>query len=286
MTCRLGNLRTASFTRLTACTSSWLACLTLAVAPAATGESPEYVQPWHPVLAPAADHFTSFFLMKYVAYLLGAGLLLSHAAQAQLGVRAGALFSRLAYHQDQDYLLASTRPRVGYEAGVFYELPLGHHWSLVPELDFQRQNQQLRLASYQLIDAFFEGDYHLTHSQLSLPVLVRASLGKCYLEAGPQLTYLVGGRQVGHETLYGFATYSQDVDRPTAERFRRFDIGACVGVGVRLRAGWGVNLRAYQSLRATGLGPGTYTPYGQTYATQLYQQNLQASLTYQLSPRQ
>ena len=228
--------------------------------------------------------------MKHLAftYLLGAGFVLSHAAHAQVGLRAGTMLSRLAYHQaqDQDYLQASTRTRVGYEAGIFYELPLSHHFSLVPEVAFQRQRQQLRLASAQLVDAFQAGDYLLTHSQLSLPILVRANLGKCYFEAGPQLTYLVGGHQVGRETITGWGTYSQDVDYPTVARFRRWDVGACVGAGLRLPAGWGINLRAYQSLRASGLGPSPNTPYAYayTYATQLYQQNLQASLTYQLSP--
>jgi hypothetical protein len=117
---------------------------------------------------------------------------------------------------------------------------------------------------------------------------VRATLGKLfYLEAGPQLTYLVGGRQTGTETISGFGTiYPLAVDRTTAERFRRLDVGACVGVGLKLPAGVGVSLRAYQGLRSTSIALDTFTAFPSTYAQPVYQQSLQASLTYHLPGRQ
>jgi hypothetical protein len=224
--------------------------------------------------------------MNQAVYLLGAGLLLSGSAHAQVGLRAGGNLSRLAIRSTQDGVSASNGARVGYEAGAFYQLPLGGSFSLVPELDFLHQSQHLLVQNYQFIDDGFKGDYRLTRSQLSLPVLARMSLGKCYLEAGPQLTYLVGARQMGTETYYGFGTYSLEVDRPATDRFRRLDAGLCVGVGLQLPSGVGVSLRAYQGLRPTSIEPDTYTPYSQAYAGPLYQQTLQASLTYQLSPRQ
>jgi hypothetical protein len=224
--------------------------------------------------------------MKHAVYLLSAGLLLSVSAHAQFGLRAGGNLSRLAIRSTQDGVSASNGARVGYEAGVFYQLPLGGGFSLVPELDFLHQSQHLLVQNYQVIDNGFKGDYRLTRSQLSLPVLARLSRGKWYLEAGPQLTYLLDGRQTGTETYYGFGTFSLDVDRPATDRFRRLDAGLCVGVGLQLPAGVGVSLRAYQGLRSTSIEPDTYTPYSQAYSGPFYQQTLQASLTYQLSPRQ
>lgn len=223
--------------------------------------------------------------MKHAVYLLGAGLLLNASAHAQVGLRAGGNLSRLAHRSSQDNLSASNEARVGYEAGVFYQLPLSQRFSLIPELDLLRQTERFRPADHQLIDRFFEGDYHLTRSQLSLPILARLSLGTWYVEAGPQLTYLLAGRQTGTETYYGIGTYAVEVDRPATDRFRRLDAGVCVGLGCQLAAGVGVSLRAYQGLRSTSIEPGTYTPAPQTYPGPLYQQTLQASLTYQLSPR-
>ena len=65
------------------------------------------------------------------------------------------------------------------------------------------------------------------------------------------------------------------------------DAGLCLGVGVKLPAGLGLNLRAYQGLvqfnRANALYNSLESPYT---AYREYRYTLQVALTYQLPARQ
>jgi outer membrane immunogenic protein len=226
--------------------------------------------------------------MKQLLLVLSSSWLLTSVAHAQLGVRAGGNLSRLRYSGPQqiDYPAFSTSSRLGYQVGVFYEVPLTAHFSVVPEVQFCRQSMDESVQNYGYRFDSFTGLYRLTRSQLVVPVMVKFKVGVFYAEAGPQATYLVGGRQAGTEEFYyGFATLRQQADRPTSERFRRFDVGPCVGVGLSLPAGIGINVRGYWGLRQAGEEADTYTPFPATYVGPVNQQMLQASLTYQLAAR-
>jgi hypothetical protein len=62
---------------------------------------------------------------------------------------------------------------------------------------------------------------------------------------------LLGDRHEGFTWVRDVATgtiTSTTLDGPVTDRFRRFDVGPCVGLGVNLPAGVGVSLRAYQGV--------------------------------------
>ena len=212
--------------------------------------------------------------MNYLL-LLSSSLLLAGPAHAQFGLRAGGNLLRLA----SDSLPTSSR--VGYQVGLFYQVPLTERWSLVPEVQFSRERVQATS-----LEEVPRADYHLQFSYLSLPVMARLTLGQVYVEAGPQLSWLVGGRGEGSITARN--TFVRQIDQATADRYRRFDAGPCLGVGVQLFAGLGLSVRAYQGLgsilRQDNVSyPDTAIPYAGRSSQ--HRQTLQASLTYQL-PRQ
>jgi hypothetical protein len=99
---------------------------------------------------------------------------------------------------------------VGYQLGVFYELPLAHRLSLLPELSYSRENLDLNTADYRSLATSYTGNYRLTRAYFNLPLLLRATGGSWYVEAGPQAAYLLGGREAGHEYHFnGGASYTQ-----------------------------------------------------------------------------
>lgn len=114
-------------------------------------------------------HNFLFVLMRF--FLLAAGAaLLARPTHAQVGVRAG---GNLAYVREifsRNAFPSTTIARVGYQAGVYYELALGKHWQLVPEVAFSRESQQLRkegfgYATYYLNDgSYLIHDYEATFS--------------------------------------------------------------------------------------------------------------------------
>jgi hypothetical protein len=78
--------------------------------------------------------------------------------------------------------------------------------------------------------------------------------------------------------------HTRDIDRPLPDNLHRFDVGPCVGVGVKLPAGLGVSVRAYQGL--VSLTPGDDATQSYPYQSSLRRQTVQAALTYQLAARQ
>jgi hypothetical protein len=224
--------------------------------------------------------------MKRALFILGGGLLLASSAHAQLGVRVGgnvAAFTEGARVSDGN---PDTHRRAGYQIGLYYQIPLTAHLALVPEVQFSHERFHVNYVSLPPLGAqYYEGpprsEYAQSLSYLNLPILLRASLGAFYLEAGPQFSLLAGGRaeddHIEHGIIYNYLSVNADA----TDQYRRFDAGPCVGVGVKLPAGLGVGLRAYWGLTKL-TSDADYSASSPTYSGFQHRQSLQASLTYQL----
>jgi hypothetical protein len=210
--------------------------------------------------------------------LLISSLTFAGTAHAQAGLRAGGSLSGYR-HDTNNNFHTSTDARLGYQVGVFYQLPLTKRLSLVPEVQYSDERTTVTKTN----DVTFEGGYSSTFrsrlSYLSVPILLRATFGPVYVEAGVQGSRLLGGHENGSVTsggVVGPTTYG--IDREVTYRYRRYDVGPSAGIGVKLPAGLGVSVRAYQGL--VSLSHDGEANYGH-----LYRQSLQASLTYQLPGR-
>lgn len=224
--------------------------------------------------------------MKRALFLLSGSLLVASSAYAQLGVRAGGnttIFTKGARISDGN---PTTSRLPGYQVGLYYQVPLSKHLALIPEAQFSRERFSVDytpLSPPGII--YYEGpprsEYDQSLSYLNLPVLLRVSVGAFYLEAGPQVSLLVGG----HAKNISFAnrpiTNSIYVDQAATSSYRRLDAGPCVGVGVKLPAGLGVGLRAYWGLLKLTADE-DYSMVSRTYTGFQHRQSLQASVTYQL----
>jgi hypothetical protein len=229
--------------------------------------------------------------MKRFLLLLTGGLLFTGSASAQFGLRAG---GNLLGFSKSDKLVGAasvqSHARPGYQVGVYYEAALSKRFSVVPEVQFSREQQRVtETSSASLIDASYTSEYRLNLSYLSVPVLLRVALGPVYLEAGPQLSVLVGGRGTGQTegNSWGGGGYSRStIDQAATDRYNRLDAGFCLGVGVKLPAGLGLNVRAYQGLKQlnTNYTNDSRTPIPYS-GNKEYRQTLQAALTYQLAAR-
>jgi hypothetical protein len=244
------------------------------------------MQPCRRQIAPKAYPLSVRVMAKL--FFLSASLLLATSAHAQLGVRVGGNFSGQIANPFQHLLGGNslkTNGRLGYQLGVTYRLPLSPHWALVPELQFSRERESVSLSSdYPTLSS--QADYRLNLSYLNVPVLFRFSLGPVYLEAGPQASFLVGGRGQGTLSFSGPGSsvifYNPVIDQAATERYQRFDAGACVGVGVQLAAGLGLNIRAYQGLVTMDRSYSYQVEAIPGSSSKAYRQTIQGSLTYQL----
>jgi hypothetical protein len=223
----------------------------------------------------------SYFLMKQFLFLLGSSLFVAGTAHAQFGLRVGGSLAKLHTTTGNNaYSLSSSQ--LGYQVGLTYQLPLTAWLALVPEVQYSDERTTLSEANYTIPDRGLDAESRLRFHYLNVPVLVRATLGPVYLEAGPQASLLLGGRQTGTTNIssawgpYGqLYTDRQSLDQPITDSYRRFDVGPCVGIGAKLPAGLGISVRAYRGLM-------TLNHERQFLDGEHQRQTLQASLTYQL----
>jgi len=208
------------------------------------------------------------------------GLLLAGNAHAQLGLQVGALYGTVATPPNTSSRQTAATGRVGYHAEAFYEFPLTNHLSLVPGLAFSHQSTNLVTGNPNPAEAPFEAVYQLTFNQASLPILLRATRDPFYVEAGPQLGVLLNTNEQGTITYLGYGPTSLQfaIDNPSFVNYQRLQAGICLGAGVKLPAGFGVNLRAYAGLTKLKdeVQPGIYS-----YGNDIRSRTVQASLTYQ-----
>jgi hypothetical protein len=234
--------------------------------------------------------------MNHSLLILAGCSLLAGEAHAQIGVRAGGNLAYLRENFSRNALPTSVIARIGYQVGLYYEVAMGTHWALVPEVQFSRESQQLRKEgvgydTYFINDGnYLIHDYQASFSYLNVPVLLRRTIGPAYLEVGPQVSLLVGGQGNGETRHVTLSVYNNLYARPEPIKqaatayYNRLDAGVCLGLGVHLPAGWGVGVRAYWG--ATAL---TGDPHDYAYAPDVmppsgrqYRRTLQASLTYRL----
>lgn len=216
--------------------------------------------------------------------LLGSILFVGGTAHAQFGLRVGGSLSKLRTTVGTNRYSTSS-VQLGYQVGVTYQLPLTSWLALVPEVQYSDERTTLSEVNYLVADRSFEATSRLRMHYLNVPVLVRATLGPLYVEVGPQASYLLGGRQTGTTVVSSIwgpngqaYTDRQSIDQPVTENNRRFDLGPCLGVGAKLPAGLGINVRAYRGLV-------TLNNERQFLDGEHQRQSLQASLTYQLPTR-
>ncbi|GGF05087.1 porin family protein [Hymenobacter cavernae] len=207
------------------------------------------------------------------------GLLLTGAAQAQMGIRVGANAATVSAKTDDEFQHAEADSRLGYQVGVFYQQKLTKRISLVPEVQFSRQRTRLRIEESGIADGGYEANYRLRLSYLNVPVLARASFGRFYVEAGPQVGLLLAAHEKGNATYGTIAgTHEAYFNRPATDGYHKLDVGLCSGAGVQLPAGFGLSVRSYTGLRSI-----TDKPQNVNYYGKLRNQVVQASLSYQFS---
>jgi hypothetical protein len=149
-------------------------------------------------------------------------------------------------------------------------------------VQFSRQRVNLDVEDFSVADGGYAANYRLRLSYLNVPVLLRATFGKFYLEAGPQLGIQLAAHETGDESIGTIAgTFESSFDRAATDHYRRVDLGLSVGAGVKLPAGLGLGVRAYTGLLS--LTP--EFPQRPSYYGSLKNQVVQASVSYQLKPR-
>jgi len=159
--------------------------------------------------------------MKHVV-LASALLLLGSQAHAQLGVKGGVNQAVLSGRVGEDATY-----KTYFHAGIFYEAKVLGPISIQPELLYSLQGSQLKGTLT---------DYKTQLNYIQVPILVKATFGPLYVEAGPQFGYLVSANEQGTVQVRNTSgnVAFRDVNQSSTDNYKRNEFALCAGVGVKL----------------------------------------------------
>lgn len=156
-------------------------------------------------------------------------------AQAQFGVRAG--FNVATISQSAAEIQDAEEPwKPGFNLGLASQFRMGEMFSIAPELMYTQRGY--------LVEYGAGWENRVRYDYLNVPVLFRAAFGdvlKGYVNAGPTLGYLLGGRYTTGGTLpAGLTPLDEKIvfEGTSGNRWdldaNRLEIGGAIGGGIML----------------------------------------------------
>jgi hypothetical protein len=174
-----------------------------------------------------------------------------------LFIGAGLAMTNFGYDADTkkmfDDLGISLKMKMGFLAGVGYELPLSENLAIVPGLYFSTMGQKL---SATFDNTTYTDSY--SWSSLIIPVEVKLSFNGPFVQAGPYLGYVLSAKYVPQE---GETTDMLKADSDGNTYVQRMHFGISIGAGFELNmSGMGLILKAGYQLGLSKLNK----PYDST----------------------
>jgi len=152
--------------------------------------------------------------------------------QMKFGIRAGANLMNMGKFQfaDKDY---ATDSKVGFQAGVYADLPLGSGFAFLPEVMFIQKGAKLSETV-----AGNTADFDTKVSYIDVPVLIGyKATPELTVFAGPQVSFLLSQKSTG---LVNDNAQTESTD---TKNFSKSLAGAAVGLGYSITPNINVNAR-------------------------------------------
>ena len=163
--------------------------------------------------------------MKKLFFVGAVALFGAINAQVTYGVKAGANFASISNIADDFGDGVKAKPKVGFHAGVFANIPVASSFSVQPELLYNQAGSKLTADGESMT-------YNLDY--LAVPIMGQYNImPNLYLEAGPQFGFLLSSK-----TKYDGET--EDIDK---DYINSFDFGLGIGAGYYIIPNLGVSVR-------------------------------------------
>ncbi|AZA85210.1 PorT family protein [Chryseobacterium lactis] len=198
---------------------------------------------------------------------VNASPLKSDVQPIRFGIKAG---GNSAYISEQKFGINSQK--IGFHAGVFVNIPISKQFSFQPEVLYNQMGARDVVSSMDVPTATgrikTEVQDKLTMNYISVPLMVQMRpFEKFYIEAGPEFSYFINGKEKGETTVTTTASgvtnttktsHSQDINK---DDINKFNFGLGLGLGYDITPNIGINARYVNSLtninkeRAAGENP-------------------------------
>lgn len=167
---------------------------------------------------------------------------------ASFGFKGGLNLSNM-YTEDVD----DENALVGFNAGLFLELPISSSLSFQPELLYSTKGAEVTYDN-----AFATGTGKFRLNYIETPLLLKANVTDNFnIHFGPYFAYLVDSK-ITNETNGGTFDFEEEIDN---DDLNKFDYGLAAGLGIDFD-GFGIGARYNYGLQTIGK---ERTFLGQTY---------------------
>ncbi|WP_294210874.1 porin family protein [uncultured Chryseobacterium sp.] len=155
--------------------------------------------------------------------------------------------------------LNTKNQKLGFNAGVFVNIPLSKQFALQPEVLYNQMGAKSVLTSSEVqsgnTTVKTEQNVSTTLNYISVPLMVQFKpTDNFYFEAGPEFSYFIDGKDKGESmvssttngiTSTQIQSASRDIDK---DAIQRFNFGLGLGLGYYFTDHLGINARYVNSL--------------------------------------
>ncbi|KPH14297.1 porin family protein [Chryseobacterium sp. ERMR1:04] len=154
------------------------------------------------------------------------------------GVKGGMNVSSLSKNEGLD----DTKSKIGFNAGVFANIPIASSFSIQPEVIYN----DLGAKSTRKYTAFgndYKADYSTNLGYIAVPVMFQYNaLPNLYLEAGPEFGFLVSAKDKFKTSTNG-NTDTSSTRTLNKDDFQTFNFGIGIGAGYYFTDNLGITAR-------------------------------------------
>lgn len=156
----------------------------------------------------------------------------------QFGVKGGMNVSSI--NNDGD--LSDNSSKIGFNAGVFVNIPVAANFSIQPEVIYNDLGSKTE-NSITVLNNTFTNSAALNLGYISVPVMVQYNATpNFYLEAGPQAGFLVKAEDKFKSSTNGNTNSTNYVER-NKDNFNTVDFGVGIGAGYYFTPNLGLTVR-------------------------------------------
>lgn len=154
------------------------------------------------------------------------------------GVKGGMNVSSLSDGAD----LSDSKSKIGFNAGVFANIPLASSFSVQPEVIYNDLGSKVT-REFSGAGNTYKADYSRNLGYIAVPVMFQYNaLPNLYLEAGPEFGFLVSAKDKFKSSTNGNTNSSQTASLDK-DAFNTFNLGIGIGAGYYFTQNLGLTVR-------------------------------------------
>lgn len=166
----------------------------------------------------------------------------------QFGVKAGMNVSSTS----KDASLSDQKSKIGFNAGVFMNLPISENFSFQPEVLYSQYGSKVdgttttNVLGTTVVD---KSSYSVNLDYITVPVMFQYKLiPALYVEAGPEFGFVASAKQKGDNTITTTnggttTTSSTSGTNDIKDNINSFNFGVGIGAGYWITDNIGINAR-------------------------------------------